>query len=352
MRCLLLANGPGEAWGWALPVWRRLRKRGHQAQVALLPCPFSCGREAQALESAGVTVCGPFGGSFATVKALRRLSATYHPHWIVQLGGDLLFGLLSRRESLVACYGYGPKKGMKACDLVMAPRQNTWGALPVGDLARDSLCAEQELPWQVPQGKRLLLLPGSRPAIRNLALDFLRPLADLARQEGYQWRVPLSPFCDSGEVADWRDAGFDAFALDTGACTAGADGALTQPGTNTLQLMERGLPFVAAAPLAFAEHIPLSGLKGWIPKRGRRFLARRLMSRRKGFAAWPNRLAGRELCPELIGDYSPFDLWKVLTDLVLRAPRAGLREELAALARATPPGADNLVTELERRCRP
>lgn len=351
MKFLVLANGPGEAWGWARPLCHALQKRGHDLVIACLPCPFSSGREARALRALGFEVedLGALGPLRAAQK-LKALSRSFGAQWTLQLGGDLMFGRLAKGKGKLACYSYGPKKGMKACNLLLAPRENSWGAKVVGDLTRESLSDEEPLTWKAPQGKRFLLLPGSRPAIRNLALKLMAPLAAWAAEVGGQWRVPLSPFCDQGEVEEWRKAGFDAYAADLGACTAGATAALTQPGTNTLQLMERGVPMIVAAPLDFAAHIPLSGLKGLVPVWAKRPLIKALMARRKGFLAWPNRLAGFELCPEYLGDVSPRFLAQAMGQFVAQGEKlTQISEQLLLLAQATPPASERIVELLEGR---
>ena len=44
-RVTVLANGPGELWGWARPVVKELKRDGHEVDLVLLPCQFASGAE-------------------------------------------------------------------------------------------------------------------------------------------------------------------------------------------------------------------------------------------------------------------------------------------------------------------
>ena len=48
---LLLANGPGELWGWVRPVAAELKRRSRKVSLLLLPCQFASGEERRVAES-------------------------------------------------------------------------------------------------------------------------------------------------------------------------------------------------------------------------------------------------------------------------------------------------------------
>ena len=120
------------------------------------------------------------------------------------------------------------------------------GARSIGDLVRDALEMDAHSPsaasWDwpdEPDSPRLLLLPGSRPAIRRAARDWLTAVVAALRSEFPRLRVRtlFAPFVPDSEFADWHGARLEPVRAGTGVAMRGADYALTQPGTNTLEMM-------------------------------------------------------------------------------------------------------------------
>ena len=103
----------------------------------------------------------------------------------------------------------------------------------------------------------------------------------------------------------------------------GADLALTQPGTNNLELMYCGIPFVVTIPYSFLRELPLSGLIGMIDKIPvfgaslRERVIRKKIPRYIGKTTWPNRLAHETFVPELIGEYSGEQLAEAVIKILL-----------------------------------
>ncbi len=350
----LLTNGPGELWGWVRPLLRELEKRGISATIALLPCQFACGEEERIAEELGAKRVLPPPSSLGD---LGRLAAeARNTDCIVQLGGDLLWGRIMARFGGVPllCYAYGKKRGMGRCAGVYtafpAMAEGIPGAVAVGDLVADDLELQTKI-HDVPAGKGpvVAFLPGSRENIRIFALPFLRRMKDALAKEfpAMDPRVVLSPFTRSDEEHLWKDAGFSPVPGGEEGAFGGVDFAVTQPGTNTLELLHRGIPFLTLVPFSALKSIPLSGLAGLavsLPLVGSLLRNRvlRAKGRRAGFLAWPNRLAGRELVDEMIGEFTPEEaasraagrlrdnFWlasagKALADLSLFAPRGAAR---------------------------
>lgn len=356
MRVSILTNGPGELWGWARPVTAELRRRGHSVSLWLLPCPFASGREREAASLLGADKLeGPRG----TVRTWRAL-ATERTDRVLQLGGDLIFGTRLARSAgaPLFVYTYGAKKGMDRARTVftaypsMTP-SGTPGARAIGDLVRDALEMDARDPaaaaWAWPEdpgSPRLLLFPGSRPAIRRAALGWLTAVVALLRPEFPRLRVRtlFSPFTPDSEFGAWRDAGLEPVRAGAGAAMRGADYALTQPGTNTLEMMHCGLPGLAAAPHAFLEHIPVAGLRGFVVSlpivgtRIRRAAAERVLARHRGFISLPNRISGRPVMDELYGDVAPQALARRIA-AALQDPEGLARTRAALLALSGDPGA-------------
>lgn len=346
MRVLLLTNGPGEAWTWARPLAKKLEERSHQVVVGLLPCTFSSGNERSALEQQGLTLWS-WDGVWRTWLGFRAQTADNSFDLVLQLGGDLLWGRwLSRRLQVpLIMYGYGPKKGMERCDLVTTAREGLTNGLVVGDLVLDDF----PFLWQPEdQAIDVLFLPGSRPAIRDRALSFFQPLKDALFERFSQplrpW-VALSPFAQQWEQDRWKEAGF-LVAPQKITLRGQKAVALTQPGTNNLQLAYAGIPSIVLAPYEFFDLVPLSGLKNFIPSRLRRWWLKRKIADFQGQTSWPNRLLQQEIFPELLGDCS-IDRVVNCVDQLLNSWTDEKRKTLMSLADVGP-GCDKLCDLAER----
>jgi lipid-A-disaccharide synthase len=307
-----------------------LRKRGHSVSLWLLPCQFASGAERMAASRLGVDKLeGPSGSAW-----MWHALGQEKTDCVLQLGGDLLFGrrIAGCAGAPLICYAYGFKKGMERARVFTAypsmsaaigARSKAVNARPVGDLVKDSLALETgTFAWPAPQGeksaaaRRLLLFPGSRPAILRLSLGWLSAIARHLKTLIPQVLIGtlFSPFAPEDEFSSWVDAGLNPIRAGAGAAMRSADYALTQPGTNTLEMMHCGLPALVAAPMDFLKVIPVGGLGGFasrlpligpsIKERG----IRRNLKRYNDFIAWPNRIANRALLDEAVGEVVPEEL--------------------------------------------
>lgn len=359
MRAAFLANGPGEVWGWCRPLMKEAAARNWTVDVHLLPCPFASGREINALSRFPGTVVRHKTAAGALKCFLR--AEKYDA--VLQLGGDLLFGrfLAWKQDIPLACYSYGYKKGMKRCERVLTSRPECFsfdGLECVGDLVLDSLDPGIPLDWNAPQGKRLAIFPGSRPNIRQKAFFFLKDVRShlIKIDAELELRVLLSPFSEKDESRLWSESGFSVWTGTTPAGIHGADLALTQPGTNTLELMYCGQPFVVTLPFSFLRQMPVAGLVGmldripWIGGALRERIIRKALPRHIGKMSWPNRLAQESFIPEFIGEYSASQLAGELIR-VLRSPESlkTQRKRLHDLASAAVPGVPAKICDILER---
>lgn len=349
MKVAFLANGPGEVWGWCRPLIKEAAGRNWTVDVHLLPCPFASGREINALSRLPATI----SRHRTTVGALRCFFSAAKYDAVLQLGGDLFFGrfLAWRQRVPLACYSYGYKKGMKRCETVLTSRPGLFSSERleiVGDLVLDSL--EQGTPegWRAPRGRRLAIFPGSRPNIRRKAFFFLKEIRShlMKIDPEIELRVLLSPFSEESEARPWNENGFSVWTGTTPAGIQGADLALTQPGTNTLELMYCEQPFVVAVPFSFLRQMPIAGLVGmldripWVGCALRERIIRKAIPRHIGKMSWPNRLVKGSFVPEFIGEYSASQLADEVAR-ILRDPESleTQRKRLHALAAVVAPGA-------------
>ncbi len=317
-RFLLLTNGPGELWGWARPLVTALTARGHEIDIQLLPCPFATGRESLVARHLPARVLPP-----GPLPSLYRFLDRSEADMVVQLGGDLLFGRLASRRGAppLVAYAYGPKPGLSRCEAVFTAFDAMTAPLKgradvIGDLVASAVELDGAAPvWERGESPRLVFYPGSRPAIRKIALPFLEEVASCLRKvyPRLGLRTLLSPFADETEYPLWEKAGLFPTFSGAGAVLRGADFALTQPGTNTLELLHRAVPGLVAVPFAFLRQIPLAGVKKWLAsipllgKWGKEGYLRAMASKGR-FLAWPNIIAGRELLQERVGELGPRDL--------------------------------------------
>ena len=359
MKLAVLANGPGEVWGWSRPVIFEAASRGWTVDVHLLPCPFASGKEYDVLSSRPVKLYR----HKSTYGAFRKMMEDRAYDAILQLGGDLLFGrfLAWRHSAPLACYSYGLKKGMRHCDKVLTSRPGLYDAENmeiVGDLVLDSLDRANGLPWRAPEGRRLVFFPGSRANIRRKAFALLNRISAYLKERDrhIEARVLLSPFSDGSEIQIWREAGFSVWKGSMPAGISGADLAITQPGTNTLELMYCAQPFMIVAPFSFVREVPLSGLAGmvdaipWLGSSLREVFVLRRAQKFAGRSAWPNRLSRETVVPELVGEFTPEEIAEeILKALKDSEGLSKQRRLLRGLAEEVLPGAPSKICDILER---
>ena len=337
-RIVILANGPGELWCWVRPVIRALAEAGVNVSLRLLPCQYAAGNEAEIAGRLGVADISPPMSIFSHLARGEK----HPPDAVLQMGGDLLFGLaLSRRNGVpFFCYTYGVKPLLGRCDAIFTPFEETSRSFKSvcertfvsGDLVADSMDMDEDaFSWPGGGGRKIVFFPGSRRAIRSAALPFIKRIwgSLQERVNDVEHVCALSSFATGEEEAAWKDEGLNPSRASARAILCEADLALTQPGTNTLEIAYAGVPGIVAVPFQFLRQVPLPGLAGLIsslPLAGpwiKESLLRRA-GRRRGFLAWPNRLLGQEVMPEVVGDFSAEDIASVAAELLCDPSRLSL----------------------------
>jgi len=351
MKVALLTNGPGELWGWVRPVIAELRRRGHSVSLWLLPCQFASGHERAAASNFGADKLeGPCSSAW-----MWHALAQEKTDRVLQLGGDLLFGrrLSKRANAPLLCYSYGFKKGMQHAQVFTAYKSmardiSSKLKAPVqviGDLVKDSLETGKEATEpERPSGPHVLLFPGSRQPIRKLSFKWFTKITRhiRARVPDVRFTTMFSPFVPENEISAWEDAGLNPLkgnASTTALAMRNSDYALTQPGTNTLEMMHCGLPALVAIPFAFLDAAPIGGLAGLIssiPFAGaalKKWKLRQHMEQNGGFVSWPNKIAKQSIMDEAVGDLTPYDLAeRIMASLNNEAKLSRVRAELLELS--------------------
>lgn len=349
LRITILTNGPGELWGWVRPAAMELRKRGHSVSLWILPCQFASGHERRAASLLGVDKLeGPASASKIWQDLIHEKTDS-----VIQLGGDIMFGqrLAKNANVPLTCYTYGPRREIENVRILTAYKKqagNLENVQAIGDLVKDAL--KMDLTdsavknWNWPKendSPRLLILPGSRPAIRNAVLEWVCEVHKFLRERipNIRVRALFSRFMPESELETWQKAGLNPVISNAGAAMTQSDYALTQPGTNTFEMMHCGLPGLVVAPEKFSRFVPLSGVVGilanlpLIGRQLRKMGALRVIKRWGGVISLPNRIADTKILHELYGNITPEDVAEAIyRDLSNPERLARVRDELLKLS--------------------
>lgn len=329
MRVGVMCNAPGELWGWARPVVHELKKHGHEVLLWLLECPYASGRERDVALRFGCRVAGPYN----PVYAFNSLSKE-KVDCVIQLGGDVFWGKLLAKKSPLYCYTYGFKSGLGKCHTVFTAYEKMKleikNAFVIGDLVKDALkldLGQEKHPeelgvWSNYSGNRVMFLPGSRENIRSKSFYLIQEIVKILIQEWGNFKpvVLFPPFADDSELTLWNESNLNPLRLGAGIVMPQADYIVTQPGTNTLEMMHSGSAGLVLAPTSFLKEIPVSGIGGLITRipllglKLKEYVLRRKLSRLKGYVSWPNRLGNTSILDELVGDVSPGDAARKITE--------------------------------------
>lgn len=392
---VLVSNGPGELHAWTRPVLDALRRLDPELalRIALIPCQFASGREAEIASTFGADAVAsradflrtvPAGGAPASLGAERGV--------VLQLGGAPAYAavLAGRLGHPFQRYAY-VAGGHRRLDRLYVPDQRTArrahrGGTPtarievVGNLVADALAGVE--PAAEPGRPHVMVVPGSRDAFARVLVPLMLKIVDeLARRRPtarFVWPLSRMLADDAvqdaisgveadvlGGVAGRRDGnvvvtpgGAEVELIPEEARYAhmrAADLAITIPGTNTLELGIAGVPSLVVLPMNAPERIPMEGIGHWlglIPLVGRplkRWAARLYVEGFDQPVSLPNRIAGEPLFVEVAGIVDGDDLAQ-RADALLADPDdlARRRERLAATMPA--PGAAARLAErvLER----
>ncbi len=377
---LIISNAPGELAAWVRPVIGELRRQypGARITVALVPCPYASGREAESLRGWNLDL-----QVWAPVQTLKFLLTGRQPTGsampgdsgvVLFMGGDQFFGVMMARRTGFPLLVYTETTGRWpwAVDRFLLSDRTPYFEMRrrkvppakvalVGNLMVDSV----ETKFSPPEARQRLklttesmvvgLLPGSKPFKVLYVTPFLLRVAELlrAKDPSLQFILHQSPFTPLSQleqaISDPRFAtatggtlgrlatqAGENWIITTGGCPvrivapdfqydamAVDDVALTVPGTNTAELAVLGVPQVVVLPLNKPEEIPLEGIigrLGAVPFLGKlvKRAAIRYLAGRVGFTALPNRRMGRMVTPEMVGVLSPEAVaqvaYEILTD--------------------------------------
>jgi lipid-A-disaccharide synthase len=378
---VLVSSGPGEVSNWAVPMARAAKAwaeaRGVPLVLSLIlpPCQFASGQEIPYARRQGpfARILGP-RSCLAVIAGIRRLPVSGRG-CVLHLGGDLWYTTTLARRLGFPAFAYVEtdlvRRRARRFERIFVPSQSLADALAsaqvprdrlavVGDLRVDHLVSFRDLGAVSRRGARVALLPGSRRWIVEGMLPFLLEAAEGMRSHRGEIRFSLiaSPFLTSAALARMlaphraRLEGLEVDLVqdDRLRALAGCDLAITLPGTNTVELAILGVPMLVVLPLDRPGRIRTEGMSEWfgrLPGLGTAIKAAMAwrFARRRQLVAWPNREAGRQLVPEMVGRIDPGEVARRALELL--ADPASLERtarELRALY-ATPPGVAQRMLE-------
>jgi lipid-A-disaccharide synthase len=378
---VLVSSGPGEVSNWAVPmaqaasVWAASRNAPLVISLILPPCQFASGQEGAYARRRGpfARILGP-RACLALVAGLRRLPLSGRG-CVLHLGGDLWYSATLGRRLGFPALAYVEtemvRKRASQFERIFVPAQPLADRLVsarvprervrvVGDLRVDHLASFRALAGAPRRGLRVALLPGSRGWIVEGMLPFLLDAAAALRTARPEIRcsVIASPFLAPDALAhllaphrERVDAlGIDVVQDERLQALAACDLAVTLPGTNTVELAVLGVPMLVVLPLDRPGRIRTEGMSEWVsrvPGLGtaiKTAMAWRF-ARRGQLVAWPNREAGRQVVPEMVGRVLPEDVARgALGMLDDPADLGRTSDELRSLY-ATPPGVAQRMLE-------
>lgn len=392
VQIVFTVNGPGEISGWLFPLTRILRDRMPEARitVCLLPCVFSSGAEVDVVgrldtvdevlsvsESLALITLGRGAAELRKNGPLLVFHLGGEPALSLALGARLgceVHGYVERPPTLNRGFRKLYYSGLETLPEAVEDR----AAGIVGELMVDAVRLRRiAAPKASPGRVQLGIFPGSRafmvdPAIPffaalvdkcaprwphvdwviarsdHIALDHLKQLSEIRGEHDYPTSSvsfhdgPEGPYfvTEAGNRIDIRHG------LEV---VASADYAISFPGTVTGELGASGVPMVVMMPTDHDSDIPLPGLAGhigripWIGPRIKRMIGYRML-KDLPLLALPNRRAGRELVPELVGRAQMDDIIAALAGLI-ENDTSKLKQQLRAVM-GHPGAAETLANEI------
>lgn len=391
LQIVVTVNGPGEVACWLYPLANELKRQMPHVRlcVAIVPCTFSSGTEANVLRSLpNVDAVCTIDETIALITRNRMPDGFRKRTGIVMhLGGDSMFTILLSKRLHVPAVAYVERplafqfmfdrvyySGFeKIAGLKESEREKIVGEMMV-DAAHlrspDRSAALDAEPV-------VAMFPGSRMYLTKYVLPYQAAAAEMVAQKrpDVRWVISRSDFVNpdflryvpdvndgrplDGVNLNWRKDGDREFLttpkgieieiLSPAQVGARATLALTVPGSQTAELSALGVPMILTLPTYRMEVAPLPGIAGHVgripligPFLKRQIAARAVKSYK--FFSHPNRRADRMVIPELVGKLNARQLADAI-EMQLNADNQPLESELKSLM--GPPGATKrVVSEL------
>lgn len=392
IQVVVTVNGPGEVACWLYPLAHELKRRipGVRICVAVVPCVFSSGAEADVLKT--LSYVDAYCTIEETMKFIKwnKLPKGFRkkaPGFMLHLGGDSMFTIMLAKRLGIPATAYVERplafqflfdrvfySGFEKIDGLKEDQRHRI----VGEMMVDAAhlrCPDRSA---ASKGRPLVgLYPSSRMYLTKYVLPYYAAAAEKVAKvmPEVDWVISKSDFVDrdflrnlpdvddgrplEGVNLEWKREGDREYmvtphgltmeVLSPAEVAPRVNLALTVPGSNTAELATLGVPMILTLPTYKHEIAPLPGIAGHLGRlpvigwRMKRFLAKQVLKRMK-FLSHPNRRAERMVIPELVGELDAQDLADAIEG-VLKSDTTPLQKELQAIM--GPPGATSrLVSDL------
>lgn len=358
----ITANSPGEIAGRVVPLVRAIRARVRRCRITLviLPCQYASGSELSMAEGVEVDRCVGIRRLGSLIQSESR-GQDNEKCLVLHMGGDVLFAIyVSRRlKAPLWVYASRPRWG-RFVDRFFVPDQRAidrFVALDypkeryerIGEISLDSVvlnATEEESRERLglsPEEPVLTFLTGSRPIEYCEGVPYFARIASgiLDSFPGHRVFFPLAPTVREDLLEDavknasleWKGKSrIHALNLGKGRWASVVRGmtlevlncstlAIAVPGTNNLQAAALYVPYIMVLPLDGADEYPLDGFMGLLPLSfpGVRMLKKAYIMRlneKTEFVSLPNKMAGKELAPEIRGIFEPEEVVKSAVSLL------------------------------------
>ncbi len=382
----LLSNSPGEVTTFVRPVATELAARhpDWQREIALVPCPYATGAEAEVVRGWGLAdrVLSPWQTGMRWLQGQRGEAGA-----VCFLGGDPWHALIWKRRFGVPAIAYFPEPSswqdsqwLGGFDRIVLGYPDPAKASDprfcfAGDLRVDAVRARLEGYCRPHEEVTLALFPGSRWIhLKACLAPFLHVVDKLhGRNPRTRFLLSVSPFVNRSQLTDAAlrpmplglarsrgrvegdllhtegGATVDLIWGDPYRAIAQCDLALSLPGTNTAELAIAGKPAV----IPITDRVPvggggLLGLLDRLPGFGKlKVYLKHRKYRRLKFLALPNQLAGRMVMPELFIRDDLSDLFDFLAQLLENAAELSRIGNEAREVMGPPGAAERFVHTVE-----
>jgi len=389
---LVTAIGPGEISSWLYPLARALKDKLPEIRicVVLLPSIFQSGSEVAVLKRMSDV------DSYSTIGQSRRMifQGILPPGFcrelkgcVFHLGGEpILSRLLALRFKYpLFFYGEEPPRFrflferifLDSYEQISTPKR-CHKIMPVGSLMVDASRLHTKHSQRSKSDSFTVgLFPGSRRYQVEHMLPFFMRVASLvsARLPDARWLIAKSDYLNmedlemisagmdknilEGDRAELKFMNSSSFLLSekdirfevvtSKTVFSQADAALCLPGSNTAELASMGIPMMVLTPSQRPERLPIPGPVGYLDRLP--FIGRYLKIvfvwlywRRSKYLAHPNKKAGRELVPEIVGRLNAQQVSDAFLDFI-KQPLQPLSAELRDLM-GSEGASDRLANEL------
>jgi lipid A disaccharide synthetase len=368
---IVTVNGPGEISSWLLPLARMLKKEYPELHIsaALLPSVFRAGTELGVLRSlkevdAAASITQSRSLIFFGRTPPGFLRNKKIPGCVLHMGGEPLMSRILAWRMGYPLYFYGeerPKSRRGFSHIFLSgsfirPKGKSIkakGGSPVTMVGNLMVDAVINRPGRGEKGESSSLTVGLFPGSRIFQAEhmlpfFIRVAGLISRQNSpIRWMFAKSDYIsletidgiiseNRGRIIEGENAklvaelsppclvsqsGVSIEVESTDRVLSRADAALCIPGTNTAELGALGIPMIVMLPTQKPWLYPMPGLAGHLhrlPLFGKSLKTGLLYLfwKRIKYFAYPNRIAGRLIVPEIVDKITPEQIARALTELL------------------------------------